>query len=119
MSKNKNKFKDFTKFIEERRKDAPKFILFGEEYILPPSLSYDAMLRFQALQERQQTDELSTEDVFQIFKAVVGEDNESRLRKHGEFDIDLMSEVIQFCLQAYGITDSVEEVEEDTPGPKQ
>lgn len=113
------KFKDFTKFIEERRAtSAPYFVAFGETFYLAPTLPVDTVLRFHALSQQDKNAELSADDVFSLFKSIVGEENETKLRKYGEFDVDLMTEIIKFCLEAYDITESKEEVD-NTPGPKQ
>lgn len=109
------KFKDFTKFIEERRKEAPSFQLFGEIFYLPPNIPYDAVLRVQALNNRDKTDELQDNDVFLLFKSIVGEDNEARLRKYGEFDVDVMVELIKYCLEVYGVTEETKVTSDENP----
>jgi hypothetical protein len=109
-----NKFKDFTRFVEERRKQAPSFVAFGETFFLAPSLPYDAVLRFQQLQSTNKDVQLDEDHIFVIFEAVIGKSNIDKLRMYAEFDIEFMTELLKFALQAYGVAQSTD-VPEDNP----
>jgi hypothetical protein len=111
------KFKDFTQFVEERRKISPTFTIFGNTYTLAPTLPYDAVLRFQALQMRNASDELSADDMFALFESMVGKDTVDDLRKYAEFDVETMTEILKYAFEVYGVRN--EESEDETkPNPK-
>lgn len=110
------KNKDFDSYLQERRKLSSEFTVFGETFILPPTIPYDAVLLFEMLQERGQSEEVSGETLFDIFQAVIGKANVDKLRQHVEFDVDLMTEIIKYALDVYGVTEN--KSEDTTPGPK-
>ena len=97
--------RDFDQFIEERRKRSNGFTLFGKDYILPPTIPYDAVLRFQALSKRKRTDTIKDEELFQIFESLVGKETLEELRAYREFDVELMIEVMNYIFEVYNITD--------------
>lgn len=112
--------KNFDKYLKERKKQSSEFILFDQTIVLPPTLPYDAVLRFNALQMRNASEELSLDDMSSIFEAVIGKSNVELLIGHVEFDIDLMTEIIKFALESYGVGNDSKSVEEEpTEGPKE
>lgn len=103
--------KDFDLFIAERQKTAPSFTAFGKEYFLPPTIPYDAVLRFRALSKRNADDAMTEDEVFTLFESLVGKVIVDELRTHAEFDIDLMTEIMKYVLEVYGVASS-------SPNPK-
>lgn len=115
------KTRDFDQYLKERQNKSSSFTLFGQTITLPPTLPYDAVLRFNALQDQKETDEIGKDDMFSIFESVVGKKNIDKLSGNVEFDIDLMVEIIKFALEAYGVgktEEDTKEEEEPTEGPK-
>jgi hypothetical protein len=110
--------KNFDNYLKERQKTGSEFIVFGQTIQLPPTLPYDAVLRFSALSKRNENEEVSHDDLFLIFESVIGEKNVDKLKGHVEFDIDLMTEIIQFALEAYGVDQKREQTEDVSSGPK-
>lgn len=106
--------RDFDTFIQERRLKGHSFKMFGTEYYLPPTIPYDAILRFRALGKRNATDTVSDEETFDLFAALVGQSTVDSLRLHAEFDVELMTELMNYVLQIYGVTKS----EATTGSPK-
>lgn len=98
--------RDFDLFIAERQKTAPSFKVFGKEYFLPPTIPYDAVLRFRALSKRKKNDEMTEDEVFTLFESLVSKVVVDELRTHAEFDIDLMTEVMKYVLEVYGVASS-------------
>lgn len=106
--------KDFDTFIQERRLKGHSFKMFGTEYHLPPTIPYDAVLRFRALGKRSATDTVSDDETFDLFAALVGQTTVDSLRAHAEFDVELMTELMNYVLQVYGVT----KAESGTGSPK-
>lgn len=106
--------KDFDTFIQERREKGHSFRMFGTEYHLPPTIPYDAILRFRALGKRNPTDTVSDDETFDLFAALVGQNTVDSLRIHAEFDVELMTELMNYVLQVYGVT----KTETNTGSPK-
>lgn len=96
--------KSFTSFVEEKKKHAPKFELYGEVYTLPSALSYDAVLQLQALRQRGKEENVEENEVFDIFSTILGRDNVIKLRKQDDFSVDVATEMVQWALGVYGLT---------------
>lgn len=109
------KFRDFDKMLDERRETAPRFKLFGKEYILTPSLRYDAVLALQALAKRSKEDNVSDDDAFKTFELILGKDNLEDLRMHDDFDVDMAADIVKWAMSMYGFG---EENDEETPKVK-
>jgi hypothetical protein len=98
--------KDFDLLLNERREKGHSFKMFGEVYYIPPSIPYDAVLRFRALGKRGATDTVSDDETFDLFESLVGSATLSELRKHSEFDVEIMTTLMQHILEIYGVTNT-------------
>jgi hypothetical protein len=96
-------FRNFDTFIKEKKKLAPSFEMFGNTYTLPPSLRYDAVLELQRLNKRQDTEEMSDEDTFNIFELFIGTQTLAELRANDDFTVDVAAELVKWALQQYGL----------------
>lgn len=103
--------KNFDAVIAERQNRGHSFELGGITYLLPPSIPFDAVLRFADLSKRGKDAEVDQMEVIDIFKALVGEDNFTKLRANVQFDSELMLEIMNFILSIYASS-------ENTSGPK-
>lgn len=94
--------KDFDAYLSERRqKSTNGFILFGKEYLLPPTMPFDAVLMFKEMQDRGEDTKLEYEDIVPVMEAIVGKDVFDEIRSHHEFDMDLMLNVLKYVMDAY------------------
>lgn len=96
----------FTHLINERKDRSHSFEFDGDTYLLPPTLPFDAVLRFAELSKRGADAQVQDMEIVDIFKSVVGEDNFMRLRKHVHFDIEMMIEMLNWVLSIYGTTEA-------------
>lgn len=109
--------RNFDKYIEERKNKRKEFALFGEKFYLPPTLSFDAVLRFKELGSRDKNETLNDLEVLDIFASIFGEVTLKRIKEidtDNNFDIDLASELMKWALEEYGVTNKEEEVK-DSP----
>lgn len=111
MAAKKKKFRNFDTFIAERKKEAPTFEAFGTTYVAAPSVSYNAVLELQRLNQREKDEELADDEAFRIFELFIGKDNLTSLREHDDFSIEFASELVRWLLVQYGM---IPEEGEDT-----
>jgi hypothetical protein len=112
MAKN-NKFRNFDAMIEEKRKVAPRFQMFGTEYVLAPTPRYEAVIKLSQLSKRGKEEPVSEEEAFEIFGMIIGESILAGLRANTEFTMEIASELVNWALTEYGLADKTE-----TPNPK-
>lgn len=100
------KLHDFDKYIKERKKVSPTFVLFGKTYVIPPSIPYKAMLYIQQLTAKDKDEYIQDDDLVYFFELLFGnsEDVES-WKNHPDFDIDLINKMINWVLDQYGLSD--------------
>jgi hypothetical protein len=103
-----SKIKSFTAFVEEKKKNAPQFELFGEVFTLPHSLSYNAVLQLQALRMRNPDEAVDETETFSIFSLILGKENVEKLRQFDDFTIDLASEMVKWALDQYNTGNNVD-----------
>lgn len=96
--------KDFTRFRKEKEKDSPILEFNGKEYILPPTMRFEAVLAFKSLNERQKDETLNDMEVLDIFAALFGKRILDELMKEQEFDIDTASDMMKWALEQYGVS---------------
>jgi hypothetical protein len=101
------KIVDFDKYIKERRRVSPKFTLFGETYTLPPSMPYNAMLYIQSLSNEEASARINNDDLLYFFKLLFAEhvDAIENWKNHPDFDMDLISSMTSWVLEAYNESD--------------
>lgn len=94
------KITDFDKYINERRAKSPTFTLFGEEYTLPPTIPFSALLYLQAMASGEES-----YDMLKFFEVLFGGDEiVNRWKSHPDFDIDLVNHITGWILDQYKIT---------------
>jgi hypothetical protein len=97
------KHRDFNTFIAEKKKSAPSFTMFDRTFILPASLRYDAVLELQRISKRNDEDEMSDEDTFNIFELFIGGQTLEELRQYDDFTVDVAAELVRWALEQYGL----------------
>lgn len=109
--------KDFDSYRKEKKQEPVSFTLFGKEWLLSPTIPYDAVLELKALGKREDTEtKVTDDDIDTLLVKFVGEDTLAALRKYQEFDYELAVEVLGFVMEEYGLRGKEEEKETD---PKQ
>ena len=114
--------KDFDKMIRERKESAPKFTLFGKEYVLSPKLRYDATLQLNLLAKRQSQENITEDETFAVFESVLSAEILNDLRAHKDFDVELAADIVKWALAQYGLNSDETEEEtttEDETSPKE
>lgn len=97
---------DFDKYIKERKKTSPSFTLFGQTYVIPPSMPYKAMLYIQQLTSKNKDEVVEDDDLIYFFELLFA--NQVPLddwKKQPDFDVNLISYMINWVLDQYGFAD--------------
>lgn len=98
------KITDFDKYIKERKKTSPKFTLFGEDYHIPPSLPYKAMLYIQQLTSKNKDEVIEDDDLLYFFELLFGNTEAvEKWKANTDFDIDLINYMVGWVLDQYGM----------------
>lgn len=98
------KFYDFDAYVKERNKERGVCIkLFEETYYFPPTIPFDAALALQSLAGRDKDEQLSNDFVTDLFIKLVGKDIYESMRSHVDFDVDLMTSIMSWILEQYGL----------------
>ena len=99
------KITDFDKYIDERRAKSPTFTLFGEEYKLPPTIPFAALLYLQAMVAGE-----ADYDMLKFFEVLFGnEETVTKWKTHPDFDIDLVNHITGWVLDQYKLTSPKQE----------
>lgn len=111
------KFRNFDELVQEKRKEAIEFTLFGKTYTLPNTLRYDAVLELQRLAKRDKSENISDEEAFAVFQLFLGKEIFAELRQNAEFTVEIAAELTKWLLEEYGFTAKDEETapKEQTP----
>jgi hypothetical protein len=104
----KNKFRNFDSMIEEKRKVAPRFQMFGKEHTLAPTPRYEAIIELNRLSKRGKEEVVSEDEAFAIFGMIIGEQLLAELRSNKEFTMEIASELVNWALSEYGLADNSE-----------
>lgn len=96
-----SKIIDFDKYIKERRSLSPSFTLFGENYKLPPTIPYQAMLFIQG-KYLNGSNSMKDDDELYFFELLFGtRDIVDKWVQNPEFDMDLISKLTDSILDLY------------------
>lgn len=97
--------RDFDAYLTERRKKTDRgFKMFGKKYVLPPTIPFQAVILFGDLKNRKKDQEVSETELEEIMSALIGESVLTELKTHPEFDVDLLTELMSYVLESYGVT---------------
>lgn len=105
----KNKFKNFDLLIEEKKKIAPRFQMFGKEYTLAATPRFEAVIALSAMAKRGKDAPVTEEEAFDIFGMIIGEEILAELRAHTDFTMEVASELVNWALTEYGLAEKNEE----------
>lgn len=105
--------RDFDKFIKERKGTrAHSFTIFEEEYSLPPTIPYAAVLEFTALQKKEKDEEIANDQLLELLSSLIGKRNVDRLITYVEFDMEMAIELMNYVLEVYGLKQKPQTAEE-------
>jgi hypothetical protein len=109
------KFFNFDAYVAERNKTrSVTFKLFDETFYLPPTIPFEAALLLQTMANRNKDDVVSDQFVTDLFVRLVGQDVFDTIKAHNAFDIDLLTNIMSWILQQYGVQNE-ETPKEETP----
>lgn len=98
------KFYNFDEYVRERNKErGVTFKLFNETFYLPPTIPFDAALLLQTMQYRDKDEQVSDTFVVDLFTKLVGIDVYIALKAHQDFDVDLLTNIMAWILEQYGL----------------
>lgn len=108
------KFFNFDNYVKERNKErGVTFKLFGETHYLPPTIPFDAALLLQTMAGRNKDEKVDDSFVTDLFVKFVGADIYNSIKSNPMFDIDLMTELMSWILQQYGIQNNETTIPKD------
>ena len=111
--------RDFDAWRREQKREGIRIKLFGQEWILPGTIPADLMLTMlEMLETRDANQLLAANESIKVTEQVVGADNLAEWRKHPEFDLPLMREILFWTMRQHmGLADETEPKEDsDVPG---
>lgn len=103
-------------FSQEVEKESHKFILFGKEYFLPPTVPYGVVLRYHRLSQLSEDTEVPDTIAFDLLTDILGKDTINELSSNPQFDVNKAMIVLKHAMQIYNLVK--DEEEEETPKEK-
>lgn len=101
-------------FSQDVEKKSHPFVLFGKEYVLPPSVPMGVVLRYHRLAQLGEDAEVPDTIAFDLLIDILGESTVTEIAKNNpQFDVEKAMVVLKWAMGKYNLVR-----EEETPKEK-